>query len=429
MTKLVFRNVRWINPYRNTDRICDVRIENTRIEEEAGPAHAGERQIDARGLVLCPAFIDMHVHLREPGFEYKETILSGMRAAAHGGFCAVAPMPNTHPVQDDVRTLTYVRSQAEQGPVAVLPVGAITKGLEGRKRTDMARLVEAGACAFSDDGMAVVESSTMLAAMQEAAGLGRIVIDHCEDLSLSARGVMHRGTVSGALGLEGIPRAAEEIMTARDILLAEEYGLAVHIAHVSTKGAVRMIRDAKRRGVAVSAEVTPHHFSLTDECLRSLDANYKVSPPLREETDRQAVLAGIADGTIDLIATDHAPHSLEEKQRALPLAPKGMIGLETCYAAVQTHLVDPGVIDLKRAIDMMTRIPHERFSLPAQLGDPLEAGTNLVLVDPEASWVVERNGFASKACNSPFLGHTLRGKVKMTILDGRIAMQDDTVLF
>ncbi len=428
---LLIRNVRFINPYDSMDQLTDVKIINGRIQDVGFHLSGDEMEIlDATGLVLAPGFIDMHVHLREPGFEYKETILTGMRAAAHGGFTAVAAMPNTNPVLDNPKMIELVLLKASsQGPISILPIGAITKGLLGEQLTDMEALVQSGAVAFSDDGMSVMNSELMRQAMIRANEQDKIVIDHCEDLSLTRNGVIHRGEISQEMGLEGIPSAAEEIMTARDILLAKEYGLPVHIAHVSTRDAVEMVRQAKKMGIKVSAEATPHHFSLTDQSMRRKDANYKVSPPLRSEMDRGAVVDGIIDGTIDIIATDHAPHSEEEKQQSLQNAPKGMIGLETCFAAINTFLIAQQKISLYQAIDMLTRIPHERFKLPKTIGNPRMGKTNLVLLDLNIGWTVRKEDFYSKSSNSPFLGQYFNGKVMMTIAQGEMAMRDDQIKF
>jgi dihydroorotase len=430
LVNLLIKQVRWINPYESKDEIKDVYIRDGEIAVVGSNLNPDQVEIiDGEGLVLCPGFIDMHVHLREPGFEHKETILTGMRAAAHGGFTAIAPMPNSKPAADSIKTVYYVLDKSEVGPVHVLPVGAITHGLKGEKLTDMAELKAAGVVAFSDDGMAVMDSDMMKTGMQIAKGLGSVVIDHCEDISLTKDGVMNKGSVSEQLGLPGIPRAAEDIMTARDILLAKEYDLPIHIAHVSTKTSAQMIRSAKEQGVDVTAEVTPHHFALTDESLLTMDANFKVSPPLRGEEDRVAILEAIKDGTIDLFATDHAPHSQDEKGHGLEKAPKGMIGLETCFGVIYTELVAKGVIDIKRAIEMLTTVPYGRFSLPEETGNPMVGPANLVLIDPEQKWEVRREDFHSKSINSPFLGKVLQGKVLLTIAGGDLAMRDDNVTF
>lgn len=430
MVNLLIKRVRWINPYEDTDEIRDVYIREGEIAIVGNNLNPEQVEtIDGDGLVLCPGFIDMHVHLREPGFEHKETILTGMKAAAHGGFTAIAPMPNTKPVADSAKTIRNIIDKSEASPIQVLPIGAITQGLKGEKLTDMATLRKEGVVAFSDDGMAVMDSETMKNAMQIAKGLGAVVIDHCEDLSLTKNGVMNKGAISEQLNLPGIPRAAEDIMTARDILLAKEYDLPIHIAHVSTKTSAELIRNAKAEGVDVTAEATPHHFSLTDESLLTYDANFKVSPPLRSEKDRQAIIEAIMDGTIDMFATDHAPHTQEEKSKGLEKAPKGMIGMETCFGVINTELVRKGIIDMVKAIKMLTTVPFSRFTLPEQCGNPMVGLTNLVLIDSERKWEVRREDFYSKSINSPFLGTELYGKVLMTIAGGELAMRDDNVLF
>lgn len=428
--RLLIKEVRFINPYRSFDDQVDVLIVDGKIHRLAD--HLSDpkaRVINGKNKILSPGFIDMHVHLREPGQTHKETIYTGMQAAAHGGFTAVACMPNTRPALDSVETLELVREKAQAGPVHVLPIGAMTLGLKGKTLTDMAALKKAGAVAFSDDGMALMDSGLMAQAMAQAKSLDRVVIDHCEDLTIDTSGVMNRGKVSEELGLKGIPRAAEDIMTARDLLLAKEYDLPIHIAHVSTQTSLEMIARAKEEGVDVTAEVTPHHFTLTDEALGSLDPVYKVSPPLRTKADREALIRGLREGQLDMIATDHAPHQKDEKARGLKEAPKGMTGLETCLGLVITELVVPGHITMARAVEMLTLAPHRRFSLAAHLGDPQEGLANLTLFDPFETYEVKEEDFYSKSSNSPYLGRTLQGRVLMTLAGGQLALDQGKVTF
>ncbi len=426
---ILFRNVRLVDPASGTDRITDLSVREGLVDDIGTElAQEGFEVIDGTGKILAPGLIDMHVHLREPGFEHKETILTGMRAAAAGGFTRIAAMPNTSPALDTPETLERVRDRASAGMVHVHPIGALSFGLEGREPTDLDALKNAGACAFSDDGMPVPDSAMMYRAMEWAHRLDRIVVDHCEDHSLSRGGVMNRGANSEKLGLPGIPKAAEDIMTARDILLAREYNLPVHICHVSTRTSVELIRQAKADGVRVTGEAAPHHFSLTDDALLNGNTNARVSPPLREEEDREAVLAGLADGTLDIIATDHAPHTAEEKNRPLDQAPNGMVGLETAVGLVFTRLIQTGVMGLLEAIGAMTWKPAQIFGLP---GGRIAKGesADLVLIDPELIWKVDPTEFHSKGSNSPFIGMTLKGRPIMTVIGGRKAMENNNVFF
>lgn len=428
--RLLIKSVRFINPYEDFDELVDVLLVDGVIAGVGVSLNDEDATlIDGTNQILAPGFIDMHVHLREPGQTHKETIYTGMQAAANGGFTSIACMPNTNPTIDNSSTLKFVLEKAEAGPIHVLPIAAISKGLAGETLTDMASLKKMGAVAFSDDGMGVMRSSLMVEAMRTAQALNTVVIDHCEDVSLDTTGVMNLGSLSDSLGYVGIPRAAEDIMTARDILLAKEYNLPVHIAHVSTKTAVSMIREAKASGIDVTSETTTHHFTLTEDVFKNQDPVYKVSPPLRTEEDRQAILEGIKDGTIDIIATDHAPHTDKEKNRGLIDAPKGMIGLETCLGLVMTYLVKPGIISINRAIEMLTIRAHQRFQLPAYTGNPRQGKCNLVLFDPQQTWTVNSDDFYSKSNNSPYMGMGLQGKVTMTIANGSIAMHQGQVTF
>ncbi|MFA4884677.1 MAG: dihydroorotase [Desulfotomaculaceae bacterium] len=385
---------------------------------------ADARVLDAAGKLVTPGLIDMHVHLREPGFEAKETIYTGTRAAARGGFTAVACMPNTRPVADNAAIITsIVNRAAADGAVRVYPVGAITGGSLGMEMAEMGDMKESGAVAFSDDGVPVINPCLLRRAMQYARMLDRVIISHCEDKNLADGGFMHEGYVSTILGLQGIPAAAEEVMVARDILLAEETGCRLHIAHVSTAGSVRLLREAKSRGVKVTAEATPHHFTLTDQSVIGYDTSTKVNPPLRTAEDVAEIRKGLADGTIDVIATDHAPHTAEEKDVEYERAPFGMVGLETAVGLVWTELVAGGVLTPVQAITKMTLNPAKVLGLPK---GTLEAGADadITIIDPAAVWTVDPAQFAGKGRNTPFAGRVLQGLPYATIVCGQLVMRE-----
>jgi dihydroorotase len=371
-----------------------------------------------------PGLIDLHVHLREPGEEYKEDLVSGLRAAAAGGFAAVCAMPNTRPVNDTRAVTEMLVAKAKSlGGTRLHPIAAVTVGQKGEALTEMADLREAGAVAVSDDGRCVTSSLVMRRALEYARTFDLPVIQHAEDHVLTQGAEMHEGAISSKLGLRGWPRVAEDIIVARDVLLAEATGARYHVAHVSTLGAVRILREAKSRGIAVTAEVTPHHLLLTDASLLGYDTGCKVNPPLREDADVQALRAGLADGTIDCIATDHAPHSSLEKDCELSLAAPGMVGLELCVPLL-LGLVHDGTITLARFIDALTRAPARVVGLePPRLR--VGARADLTLIDPAASVTIDPSRFFSKGRNTPFAGRTVRGKVLATIVDGRL-VHDDT---
>ncbi|HHU87160.1 MAG: dihydroorotase [Pelotomaculaceae bacterium] len=378
--------------------------------------------LDASGKLVVPGLIDMHVHLREPGYEAKETIRTGTRAAARGGFTAVACMPNTSPVADTAALIRYILDTArEQGAAHVFPVGSITRGSKGKELAEMGDMRKAGAVAFSDDGMPVANAALMRRGMQYARMLGLPLISHCEDRELSSGGSMHEGYMSTVLGLKGIPASAEEVMVAREILLAEETGCRVHIAHVSTAGSVRLVREAKSRGIAVTAEVTPHHFTLTDEAVTGYNTSTKVNPPLRTAADVAAVKEGLADGTIDVIATDHAPHTVEEKDVEYERAPFGLVGLETAVGLVWTVLVETGVLTPLQAVTKMTLNPAKILNIPR---GTLEPGViaDITVIDPDLSWTVDAGLFESKGRNTPFQGMKLKGQAYATVTGGWVRM-------
>jgi dihydroorotase len=412
-----------IDPAVTRDEVCDLFIDEGVIKGVGSlpstlfaPPYT---EIDARGLLVVPGLIDMHVHLREPGREDEETIETGTRAAVHGGFTAVCCMPNTEPPLDSRGVIEFVQSRSREcGSARVYPVGAITKGLRGEELTEIRDLVEGGAVAISDDGRPVANSELMRRALEYSRMFDLPVISHCEDLSLSAGGVMHEGFFSTLLGLRGIPAAAEEVVVARDLALCRLTGARLHVAHVSTAGAVELIRRAKQSGLRVTAETAPHYFALSDGALAEYDTNCKVNPPLRCEYDVETVREGLADGTIDVIASDHAPHTVVEKEVEFNEAPFGMIGLETTLGLVFTELVARGVLPLPEAIRKMSANPAALLSLP--LGTlKVGAPADITLIDPEQEWVVAAEDFASRSTNSAFLGRKLKGKALMTMIAGR----------
>jgi len=415
-----------VDPARELITEADVAIDGTRIvavDKGINP-QAGWEVFDARGLILTPGLIDMHVHLREPGFEYKETIASGARAAIRGGITALAAMPNTNPAADNQTVIKFVLARAQEaGWAHVYPVGAITRGCKGEELADMAEMAAAGAVAFSDDGRPVRNAGLLRRAMEYARALQRPVIDHCEDPDLAADGVMNEGLTATRLGLKGIPDAAEEIVVARDILLAELTGCAVHIAHVSTEGSVRLIREAKARGVRVTAEVTPHHFSLTEEACEGFNTNAKVNPPLRTVRDVEALKEGLADGTIDVIASDHAPHALDEKNVEYDLAPFGIAGLETTVGLIFKELVTPGVLSLPAAIAKMTVNPARILGVDGGALVP-GARADITVIDPEREEVVNPEEMVSLGKNTPFTGYRLKGIPVGVFVSGSVLMWD-----
>lgn len=407
--KLWIKNGRVLNPADGTDAVRDVFIEDGVFTDTPG----GE-VLDATGLVVAPGLVDIHCHLRDPGFTYKEDVESGTRSAAKGGFTSIACMPNTRPPIDSPELVRELKHRTAS--VHVYPIAAITRGMQGVELTDFSALRDAGAVAMSDDGLPVTSAARMREALLAAQEAGLAVVSHCEEPTLGA-GVIHDGVVACELGVAGITPAAEEIMVAREIVLASTTGAPVHIAHVSTRGSVAMIRDAKRRGVRVTCETCPHYFSLTEEACRTRDANTKMNPPLRTRDDLKAIIEGLQDGTIDAIATDHAPHSPEEK-RDFERAPNGILGFETALAVGITHLVKPGYLTLLELIRRMTVNPARIFHLPAGEIKP-GAPADLVLFDPDATWTVREEEIVSKSRNTPYLGRELQGVVVKTIVDGK----------
>jgi dihydroorotase len=429
------RGGRVLDPPRGVDLVGDVLIREGRIAAVGPDVAAGaDRTIDARGLIVCPGLVDIHCHLRDPGFEHKETIETGTRAAAHGGFTTVCCMANTEPPIDSRASVEYVlRTAAAQGAVRVLPIGCITRGRQGKELAEMGDLAEAGAVGFSDDGSPVADAALMRHALEYSSAFALPVIEHSEELSVSHEGVMHEGWVSNRLGLRGIPAAAEETAVARDIALAELTGAHLHVAHVSTAGSVELVRRAKERGVHVTAEVTPHHLALTDEAVMlaavespgglAYDTNAKVNPPLRPRADVDACIEGLADGAIDAIATDHAPHATEDKLCEFDFAAFGISGFETALALCLS-LVHEGKLDLSTLIYKLTAGPVQALGLARSvpgLGSLAEGAPGDVLVfDPEAEWLVDPERFISKGKNTPLAGRTLKGRVVATVYGGAV---------
>lgn len=414
-------NARWYEA--GQVRTGDIRIEAGKITDLAATPQANETVIDASGLFVAPGFVDIHVHLREPGGEHKETIATGTAAAAAGGFTTICPMPNTRPVPDDRQTLDALFQKIEEtASVRVLPYAAISKNQLGQELVAFDQLTDA--VAFTDDGVGVQTAAVMRTAMQQAARLGKTIVAHCEDDSLKA-GCVHEGNYSRREGLQGIPSLAESIHIARDVLIAEETGCHYHVCHVSTKESVRVIRDAKRAGIRVTAEVTPHHLVLIDEDIPNQDPNFKMNPPLRSEADRQALLEGLADGTIDCIATDHAPHAAEEKALGIERAPFGITGFETAFPLLYTKLVSEGEMTLETLIRNLTDKAAAIFELPY---GKLEVGAeaDLVLLDLETERTVSPERFRSKGKNTPFAGERLKGFPVMTLVKGEIVFKEDT---
>jgi len=428
MKPVVIRGGRVIDPSQGHDAVADLLMADGRI---AGLGQGlgvpdGAEIVDARAKVVAPGLIDLHVHLREPGREDVETVATGARAAAAGGFTAVCPMPNTDPVTDNQAAVGFIVKQAQAaGAARVYPIAAISLGQKGQQLAEFGELVGAGAVAVSDDGHPVVSSHLMRMALAYARTFDIPVADHCEDPTLKANGVMHEGLVSTRLGLRGIPAAAEEIMVARNLLLAELTGGHIHLCHMSTRGSVELIRRAKEKGVRVTAEVTPHHLTLTDEACEGYNTNAKMNPPLREAADVAALRAGVKDGTIDVIATDHAPHHYDAKEREFDDAPFGIIGLETALGLGITELVRGGVLTLAELIDRMSTAPARAFHLP---GGSLKRGGpgDVVIFDPEARWRVDPDRFYSKSRNTPFAGRELAGRVVRTFVAGLTVFRGET---
>lgn len=413
---------RVLDPSRRVDETGNVLIRDGKIEAVGRDIQAPDdaQVVDCDGKIVSPGFIDVHCHLREPGREDVETIATGARAAAAGGFTAVCAMPNTDPVTDNQAAVGFIIRQAQRADSArVYPIGAISLGQKGEALAEFGEMVSAGAVAVSDDGKPVVSAQLMRTALEYAQTFGIPVIDHCEEPTLAAGGAMNEGVMSARLGLKGIPAEAEEIMAIRDILLARRTGGHVHLAHMSTKGSVELIRWGKERGINVTAEVCPHHISLTEEAVDGYNTNAKMNPPLRTAEDVETLREAVKDGTIDLVATDHAPHHYDEKEREFSDAPNGIVGLETALAVVVTNLVVPGLIDYATLVDRMACTPARLFHLP---GGTLKNGTaaDVTIFDPTLQWTVDPSEFLSKGRNTPYSGMALTGRTTCTIVGGTI---------
>jgi dihydroorotase len=419
MSLLLIRDGRVIDPSQNHDAVADLWIERGWV------AHLGPRPdwrpaetIDATSLIVAPGLIDMHVHLREPGREEDETIATGAAAALAGGVTAVACMPNTEPAIDNQAAADFVILQAKRAGLAhVFPIGAVTKGRKGGELAEFGGLVAGGAVAFTDDGSPVASAEIMRRALEYCQMFDKPVMDHCEDLELSKGSIMHEGSVSLDLGLRGYPAAAEEIMVHRDIRLAQMTGGRLHILHASTAGSVELIRRGKHDGVRVTGEAAPHHFTLTHECLRSFDSNFKMSPPLREQADVEAIIAGLKDGTIDVIATDHAPHAPEKKLRELDQAPNGIIGLETLLPVCIKALIEPGHLTWMQMLSKLTLNPAKILGVNKGTLKP-GADADVTLIDPKQEWTIRPEEFKSKSRNCPFAGWTVRGRAVKVLVGG-----------
>ncbi|UCH98342.1 MAG: dihydroorotase [Candidatus Aminicenantes bacterium] len=425
---LLIKNGRLVDPAAQTDKICDILIENGKIKEISPLIKTGGslKVIDAKGLVVSPGFIDMHVHLREPGQEHKEDIATGSQAAAHGGFTSIACMPNTSPVNDNINVTRHIINRAKEiGLVNIFPVAAVSKNLESQELTDMEALVDLGVRGFSDDGHCVMSEALFKKALEKAKTLRVPIIEHPEDHAISQDGQVNEGVISKQCGLKGIPAASEDVIVERDIRLQEEVGSFLHLTHISTEGAVRLIADAKKRGVHVTADVTPHHLLLNETFIVKngiCDPNYKMKPPLRTERDRQALIEGLKTGVIDCIATDHAPHSLEEKAMDFGKAPFGVIGMETAFSVIYDRLVRTGIIDLKRLIELFSTNPARVLRLDIEGRGVVKPGlpADLTILNLEQPFKINAEDFRSKSVNCPFIGWEGKGVVEYTIVGGKV---------
>jgi dihydroorotase len=427
--RLLLRGGRIIDPSQGLDTTADLLIENGRIAETGSiEPKPGDQVEDVTGKVVVPGLIDMHVHLREPGFEHKEDIETGSRAAVAGGFTSIAVMPNTNPVTDNRSVVEFIRRRSRTvGLAKVYPIGAMTKGLGEEEIAEIGDMLAGGAVAFSDDAFPIANSGLMRRAMDYCAMFDAPVILHCEDKALADDGFMNEGLLSTILGLKGIPREAEEVSVARNVMIAKLTGCRLHVAHVSTRGSVEIIRQAKEAGVNMTCETCPQYFSLTEEAVKGYDTNAKINPPLRTADDVAAIKEGLADGTIDVIATDHAPHAIEEKETEFAIAPCGMVGLETALGLVITELVRTGVLSAASAIEKMTSKPAKILGLDS---GTLQVGkaADITVIDPNVKYTVDPSKFHSKSKNTPLAGRDLVGAASLTIVDGRVVARDNEVI-
>lgn len=425
MQTLLIKGGRVIDPVNAVDCIADILVVDGRIHSIGENLTCGDAQvIDASGLVVAPGLVDLHVHLREPGLEEKETIATGCAAAAHGGVTTLIAMPNTKPATDCPEIVRLVMDKAAETGVTVLPAGAVTVGQRGQELTDFAALKEAGVPAFTDDGVPVQNIALLRQAILKAKELGLSLLDHCEDKDMVQNYAVNEGPVSRELGLPGRPAIAEELQVMRDAMLAEETGGHVHICHISTGKAVDIVRQYKAKGTHITCETCPQYFTITEEEVLKQGTMARVNPPLRTEADKQAILAGLADGTIDALVTDHAPHCAHEKAKPLPEAPSGMVGLETSLALSLTGLYHSGLLSLSRVMELMSASPAALLKLPKGRIAPGD-DADLVIFDPNEEWVIDKEKFASKGRNTPFHGRTVKGKVKYTVANGIIIYQED----
>ena len=418
---LLLKNGRVVDPAQKLDVVGDVLVRDGLIAEVAPALEAPDAEVlDATGLVVAPGFIDLHVHLREPGNEHAETIETGARAAAAGGFTTICAMPNTNPVNDNAAVTQFIVETARRAAVHIFPIGAISHRSRGERLAEIGAMRQAGIVAISDDGRPVMNSRLMRHAMEYSLAYGLPVIEHAEDLQLSAGGQMHEGVVSSRLGLRGISGASEDVMVSRDILLAADTGAHLHVAHLSTARSLQMVREARARGLRVTCEVSPHHFALSDEDIVSYDTNYKMKPPLRTRQDVAALLDGLADGTVDAIATDHAPHPGSEKMQEFELAPFGIVGLETALGLALEHLYHSGRIDLPRLVELFSTSPARLLGLPGRGSLAPGAHADITVFSPDRHWKFDLNTSCSRSKNTPFGGCTFLGGPEMTIVGGRL---------
>ncbi len=425
MVDLLIKNGRILNPAENEDFTGDILISDGMIVEKGKDINKECDVIDASGCYVMPGLIDLHVHLRDPGLEYKETLSTGAKAAAHGGFTTICPMPNTKPVTDTPEKIrTLVERIKNECVINVLPIGSVTVGMQGKEVTDIKGMKEAGACGISEDGKSVMDSGVYRIAMREAAACGMPVMAHCEDINLVQGGVMNMGNKSDELGLNGISNAVEDIIAIRDIMLAKETGAKLHLCHCSTKDSVRMVEEAKKDGVDVTAEVCPHHFTLCDEDITGDDGNYKMNPPLRSREDMEILKEGIKAGIMEVISTDHAPHSAEEKSGGFKSSPFGIVGLETSAALTMTELVDKGYLTPMGMVERMSYNPAKVIGIDK---GTLNVGktADIVIFDPDSEYEIDVNTFESKGKNTPFNGKKVKGRVKYTICSGKIVYKDN----